>query len=821
MGAGSSGGGGGGGGGGSSSCGGTIQTTDYECCGRGQCQGSGEVLSLNGNNSLCLKSSGGCRSSGGGQPPPPPPPSNPPPSCEHKYTLINGGECLGSCGQTGYKSGVWNENELSSNGCYNYGSGTSPTPPPPSCQMPACPNCQYGDWQDTSSCPSCGTGLTKTQKKTATSLGCSGPSEQYQTVACDIPVCSTCNYGDWTSWSECSRKCNGGTVGTQTRTRTQNPVGSITCGETTETRSCNTQACPPCEYLTTGTTSNCSVDCGGGTQTITYGIKDAHDNENCSSTFVVTQPCNTQICSSIMNVIVPTYSEYWNLYLSNNYNSSSYFTSTDYNKLNISNISYYNINSQNAEEYRDNLVVGMFPLIIDIQNISLPYTIYYYYDNQATGAAKITKNGTAITSLQLNNNTNNFGTILNAIHINRNGLPSVVHSRIIFLTSDLDTTDFDIYMILSKNPVVVQSNQLLSCTAKNAARCIDNNLGANMAVAFTINLKGTNQSRNRLQILGITTDSTGIEKCVFGAWVCPNSSSLYLRRADMAGSPGVFSECNVPLDIGLDCQIFILFNGSSDSYDVYKNGTLVDSFSVESPPMYTTGKSYVFTSFNNYQTINGSLSNVVFLTSDHRTFTTNDLESAIVYMNTSNIFSQYQKSVVEGYSAISDTNGEFNSNYIHVNILIAILAVSIIYFLFHNNKNNNMIIIISFIILFMIIFVYNTTSNKIPSLRLQSVVEEGLTPQSPPIKYHSIPPPVGRLTPVFSNHEIPKYIMNSPDPSASSGPSDAMPFTPTSSVPYSSCQSNDNFINSENLDKFKNLILNAVDNYQKNTKCNT
>ena len=813
---------GGGGGGGSSMCGGTIQTTDYECCGRGQCQGFGEVLSINGNNSLCLKSSGGCRSSvgggggggGGGQPPPT--------TCQYTYTAQT--SCQGSCGQTGTTSGYWTAND--NNACRGV-----PAPPTPTCQMPACSYCSYGGWQDTSSCPSCGTGQTKTQQRSATSSDCSGDKTQYQTVACDIPVCATCNYSEWTPWSECSKKCNGGTVGTQTRTRTQNPVGGMTCGETTETQSCNTQACPPCEYLTTGTTSNCSVDCGGGTQTITYNIKDAHDNENCSSTFVDTQPCNTQICSSIMNVIVPTYSEYWNLYLSNNYNSSSYFTSSDYSKLNVSNISYYNINSQNAEEYRDNLVVGMFPLIIDIQNISLPYTIYYYYDNPATGAAKITKNGTAITSLQLNNNTNNFGTALNAIHININGVPSVVHSRIIFLTSDLDTTDFDIYMILSKNPVVVQPNQLLSCTAKNAARCIDNNLGANMAVAFTVNLKGTNQSINRLQILGITTDSTGIEKCVFGAWVCPNSSSLYLRRADMAGTPGVFSECNVALDVGLDCQIFILFNGSSDSYDVYKNGTLVDSFSVESPPMYTTGKSYVFTSFNNYQTINGSLSNVVFLTSEHRTFTTGDLESAIVYMNTSNIFSQYEKSVVEGYSAISATNGESNSNYIHVNVLMVILASLIIYFLFHNNKNNNMIIIISFIILFMIIFVYNTTSNT----RGKNIIEEGLTPQSPPqatlqnIKYHSIPPPVGRLTPVFSNYEPPKNIMNSPGPSSGpgpspvpdSGPSDAMPFTPTSSVPYSSCQSNDNFINSENLDKFKNLILNAVDNYQKNKNCNT
>ena len=103
---------------------------------------------------------------------------------------------------------------------------------------------------------------------------------------------------------------------------------------------------------------------------------------------------------------------------------------------------------------------------------------------------------------------------------------------------------------------------------------------------------------------------------------------------------------------------------------------------------------------------------------------------------------------------------------------------------------------------------------------LQNIVEEGLTPQT--IQYHSIPPPVGRLTPVFSNYEIPKNIINPPAPVTSPVPSDAYaPFSPANSVPYSSCQKNDSLINSENLDKFKNLILSAVDNYKINTNCNT
>ena len=102
------------------------------------------------------------------------------------------------------------------------------------------------------------------------------------------------------------------------------------------------------------------------------------------------------------------------------------------------------------------------------------------------------------------------------------------------------------------------------------------------------------------------------------------------------------------------------------------------------------------------------------------------------------------------------------------------------------------------------------------------------------VKYHSIPPPVGRLTPVFSNFEIPKYRIRppAPNPLVASVPvpsnynntiptaSDVYaPFAPANSVSYSSCQTNNSLLESESLDKFKDLILNAVSNYQKNVSC--
>ena len=60
------------------------------------------------------------------------------------------------------------------------------------------------------------------------------------------PILVDGGYSDFGDWSECSAECGGGT---QTRTRTcTNPApahgGDDCLGDSTETRKCNTQACP-------------------------------------------------------------------------------------------------------------------------------------------------------------------------------------------------------------------------------------------------------------------------------------------------------------------------------------------------------------------------------------------------------------------------------------------------------------------------------------------------------------------------------------------------------------------------------------------------
>ena len=62
------------------------------------------------------------------------------------------------------------------------------------------------------------------------------------------PVGVDCLMGSWGEWSSCSKNCGGGV---QTRNRsiiTPSNTGGKACGETVETRPCNTTPCPDCAF---------------------------------------------------------------------------------------------------------------------------------------------------------------------------------------------------------------------------------------------------------------------------------------------------------------------------------------------------------------------------------------------------------------------------------------------------------------------------------------------------------------------------------------------------------------------------------------------
>ena len=89
------------------------------------------------------------------------------------------------------------------------------------------------------------------------------------TASCGSASPTPCVVDPWSEWGKCTATCGGGT---QLRTRgVSSPAshGGDACGDLFESRTCNTDACSvpvACEVSEWGAWDECSVDCGGGTQ---------------------------------------------------------------------------------------------------------------------------------------------------------------------------------------------------------------------------------------------------------------------------------------------------------------------------------------------------------------------------------------------------------------------------------------------------------------------------------------------------------------------------------------------------------------------------
>ena len=165
---------------------------------------------------------------------------------------------------------------------------------------------EFGAWSECSA--DCGGG-TKTKNRTCTNpapanggADCAGSATETQ--ECNTQGCPVDGgYSDFGDWSECSVECEGGT---QTRTRTcTNPApanGGTDCvGDATETQNCNTNPCPvDGGWSDFGAWSQCSAECGGGTQTRTRTCTNpapANGGADCEGSATETQYCNEHECA--------------------------------------------------------------------------------------------------------------------------------------------------------------------------------------------------------------------------------------------------------------------------------------------------------------------------------------------------------------------------------------------------------------------------------------------------------------------------------------------------------------------------------------------
>ena len=180
--------------------------------------------------------------------------------------------------------------------------------------QPAPVDCVMSEWSSWTDCSkTCGGGTkTRTRKiETPSANGGVACSSTFEEQACNTQACATdCKMSEWTPWTECTKPCGGGK---QQRTRSvETPAanGGAECPSAMEEQACNTQACPiDCVMSPWESWSVCSKLCGGGKQTRNRKIQipSAYGGSVCPSLFEE-QQCNTQACP--IDCVVSDWSEW-------------------------------------------------------------------------------------------------------------------------------------------------------------------------------------------------------------------------------------------------------------------------------------------------------------------------------------------------------------------------------------------------------------------------------------------------------------------------------------------------------------------------------
>merc|ERR1719456_1225454 len=85
---------------------------------------------------------------------------------------------------------------------------------------------------------------------------------------CNLQPCPVdCKIDVWSGWSKCSAECGGGVQQRVREVQRAMKYGGKPCGETSESKACNTQACEKdCDLTEWTKWSWCSKDCDGGTR---------------------------------------------------------------------------------------------------------------------------------------------------------------------------------------------------------------------------------------------------------------------------------------------------------------------------------------------------------------------------------------------------------------------------------------------------------------------------------------------------------------------------------------------------------------------------
>merc|ERR1719183_1170891 len=125
---------------------------------------------------------------------------------------------------------------------------------------------------------------------------------------CNLQPCPVdCKIDVWSGWSKCSAECGGGVQQRVREVERAMKYGGKPCGSTSESRSCNAQACEKdCELTEWTKWSWCSKDCDGGTRKRQKFVKHAPEGAGkCASRWspdrLQYKSCNMKRCKVEVN----------------------------------------------------------------------------------------------------------------------------------------------------------------------------------------------------------------------------------------------------------------------------------------------------------------------------------------------------------------------------------------------------------------------------------------------------------------------------------------------------------------------------------------
>lgn len=181
------------------------------------------------------------------------------------------------------------------------------------CNTHTCPvHCEVSGWSDFSACNAkCGGGKSVKSRSIIVNMQYNGNKCPDLTFskACNTQLCPIhCQVSEWSAWSACNAECGGG-FKTQTRTiLVEAQYNGDSCPALSKTDPCNTQTCPiHCKVSSWGAWSACSKSCSNGEQKRTRSvILDAQFNGKECPEVTESRACNTAACPTSKPTSQPT-----------------------------------------------------------------------------------------------------------------------------------------------------------------------------------------------------------------------------------------------------------------------------------------------------------------------------------------------------------------------------------------------------------------------------------------------------------------------------------------------------------------------------------